>query len=106
MHDTAVETSADGLPARFALHQGWPNPFNSRTHLRFDLPRPARAELRVYDLRGALVRTLVSADLEAGTHAVYWNGLDDSGNRTASGVYFVEMRAGDFTQGRKVSLLR
>ena len=106
LHDTAVETSADGLPERFALHQGWPNPFNSRTHLRFDLPRPARTELRVYDLRGALVRTLVSADLEAGTHAVYWNGLDDRENRAASGVYFVEMRAGEFSQGRKVSLLR
>ena len=106
LHDTAVETSADGLPERFALHQGWPNPFNSRTHLRFDLPRPARAELRVYDLRGALVRTLVAADLEAGTHAVYWNGLDHRGNRAASGVYFVEMRAGEFSQGRKVSLLR
>ena len=106
LHDTAVEATADGLPARFALHLGWPNPFNSRIHLRFDLPRPAPAELRVYDLRGALVRTLVSAALGAGTHAVYWNGLDDAGNRAASGVYFVEMRAGDFSQGRKVSLLR
>ena len=106
LHDTAVEASADGLPERFALHQAWPNPFNSRTHLRFDLPRPARAELRVYDLRGGLVRALVSADLEAGTHAVYWNGLDDSGNRAASGVYFIELRAGDFSEGRKISLLR
>ena len=87
--------------------QNVPNPFNPRTELRFRLETAQpRVELSIYDVQGRRVRHFVREDLEAGDHAVLWDGLDASGRAVASGVYAVELRAGGARVGSKITLVR
>jgi flagellar hook assembly protein FlgD len=88
------------------LHESRPNPFNPRTTLAFDLPQDMAADLRVYDLRGALVRTLVDADLPRGSHQASWDGCDASGRGMASGSYFARLEAGGRVETVRLSLVR
>jgi hypothetical protein len=94
------------LPAAFALHQARPNPFNPVTTIRFDLPRPSRVKLVVFDVAGRAVATLVDEEKPAGTHVVIWNGADRHGGAAASGVYFYRLETGDFVATRKMVLVR
>lgn len=98
----------DDLPARPGDRlDGYPNPFNPRTTLRFALAAPARADLAVHDLAGRLVRRLVAANLPAGEHEVAWDGRDEAGRAVASGQYVARLRAGDDQPvTRKLMLLR
>ena len=70
-----------------------PNPFNPRTSIVFSLARDSMVGLRVYDLRGRLVRELFHKGLLQGRHSVSWDGLDDAGHTVASGVYIASVRA-------------
>ncbi len=94
------------LPQVFALGQNHPNPFNPMTTISFDLPVASPVRLHVYDGRGHLVRTLVDESLQAGSHAVVWDGLDDSGRRVHSGVYLYRVEASDFTATRKMTVVK
>ncbi len=99
-------TPVDRAPAALRLEQNAPNPFNPQTTIRYMLDRPGRTLLRVYDVRGARVRTLVDEPQGAGAHAVDWDGRDDRGRAVASGVYFyrLETPAGHLT--RKMTILK
>jgi flagellar hook assembly protein FlgD len=99
-----VETTPAPVLAR--LLKNFPNPFNPRTTVEFTLKRDAAASLRVYDAQGRLVRTLLSSYLAAGRHSVPWNGLDDTGRPSASGVYFIRLQAGGEYLSRTVNLLK
>ncbi len=90
----------------FALDANFPNPFNPNTTIRYNLPQPAYVELRIYDVRGALVRTLVAEHQAAGEKQVVWDGRLDSGLQAASGVYFYQLRTDKFNRTRKMILLR
>ncbi len=99
--------SAAPLPPAEALRFGMslpaPNPFNPATRIDFRVDGQARTTLRVFDVRGALVRTLVDEDLPAGDHTVQWDGRDDQGAEAASGAYFVALASGaDFTSTKLV----
>lgn len=96
----------DALPTVFSLAQNYPNPFNPTTRIAFDLPEQSLAKLVVYNLLGQQVNVLTNRHLNAGHHVLDWNGLDASGNIVASGVYFYELRAGDFVAKKKMLLLR
>ena len=101
-----IVDGVDDPPLVLAARQS-PNPFNPVTEIRFDLPRDGRVQLRVFDVRGAVVRTLLDAELPAGRdHAVRWNGLDDRGAAAASGVYFYRLDAGERTVLGKMALIR
>ncbi len=104
---TLFETDwIEALPARFALHQNLPNPFNPSTRIDFELGEPASATLAIYDIAGRLVRTLVDGELPAGAHSALWEGRSERGEEAASGIYFYRLRAGSFTETRKMVLLR
>jgi len=94
------------LPTRYALYANVPNPFNPSTTFHFDLPEAAHVELRIYDVAGALVSVLLDQDMPAGRHRLTWQGRDGAGRRLASGVYFFALEAGDFSQTRKMTLLK
>lgn len=97
----------ESLPSRFRLQPCAPNPFNPRTVIRFDLPQDARVSLRVFDLAGRLVATLVdNATLPAGRREVSWDGTDDRGRAVAAGSYACRMEAGAFRQVQGMTLLR
>jgi len=95
-----------GLPSKTVLHQNTPNPFNPATVIRYDLARASDVTLRIYDLRGALVRNLEEVSRPAGRYEVGWNGENERGELVASGVYFYELRAGAFRQTKKMVLLK
>jgi hypothetical protein len=76
-----------------------PNPFNPTTTIAYTLETPGRVTIRIYDVSGRVVRTLVDEESEAGEHAVVWDGTTDGNNPAASGVYFIRMESG----GRKAS---
>jgi len=88
------------LPARLAMRQNAPNPFNPRTTLRFDLPAAGPVRLTVYDAAGRPVRALVDRDLPVGPHDIVWDGRDAAGRGAASGSYFARLTAG----GRQVTV--
>jgi len=96
-----VAPDENGIPAQFLLEQNYPNPFNPSTTITFSLPRSGEVRLRVFNLLGEEVATLFSGHKDAGTHTVQWDATGQP-----SGVYFYRLRAGDFTQTRKLVLLR
>ncbi|MCK4512059.1 T9SS type A sorting domain-containing protein, partial [bacterium] len=87
-----------------------PNPFNPSTTIAYSLAGHSRVTIRVYDLSGRVVRTLVNGEAEPGEHVIVWNGTTDSGERAASGVYFVKMEgsgdAGAFSEIGKAVMLK
>jgi hypothetical protein len=70
-----------------------PNPFNPKTKIEYAMPRDGHLAIKVYNLRGELVRTIIDANVQAGNSYVEWDGTSDSGQTVASGVYFYETRA-------------
>lgn len=93
-------------PQRLMLHQNYPNPFNPQTTIRFDVPQATLVSLAIYNVQGALVRTLVGGRVEAGYHQAIWDGTNDSGQAMKSGVYFYRLDAGVFSQTHSMVLLR
>ncbi len=83
-----------------------PNPFRPSTEIRFGLRAPGRVEMRVYDVQGRAVRTLLRADRPAGSHAEVWDGRDATGRDLAPGIYFVRLVTPESTETRKVVRVR
>ncbi|NOZ60443.1 MAG: T9SS type A sorting domain-containing protein [Calditrichaeota bacterium] len=94
------------LPTVFALKQNYPNPFNPTTTIAFDLPQQAKVKLVIYNALGQKIRTLLDKESPAGSHQISWDGKNEIGEKVSSGIYFYEIRAGNFRQVRKMSLLR
>lgn len=97
-----IEETPAGLP--FALEAIAPNPFVGSTTISFAVPATVNVSLKVYDITGKLVTTLVSGNQTPGRHAVTWNGTDDLGRSVAQGIYLVRMDAKDFSATKKVVL--
>ena len=89
------------LPTVFELYQNYPNPFNPTTKIKFDIPKSSFVSLKVYDITGREVATLVNSDLEPQRYEVEWNGA-----QFASGVYFFRITAGDFVKVQKMILTK
>jgi len=94
------------IPLVYGLAQNFPNPFNPQTEIRFEMPFAGKTNLTVYDIRGRLVRNLVSGHLDAGRHSVVWTGRDNSGRQVASGVYYYMIKSGDFADTRRMTLIK
>ena len=108
---TITAEAEPALPLEFALSQNYPNPFNPSTTIKFQLPdknglQPIRTVLKVYDILGRLVRTVVDEELTPGFYTRQWDGLNDSGTRISSGVYFYTITAGEFRATKKMLLLK
>jgi hypothetical protein len=99
---TAVEPPA---PVAARLDDNHPEPFGPATTIRFSLERGAGGDLSIFDLSGRRVRLLASGWLEAGPHALRWDGTDDQGRRMAPGVYFYRLTAGPFAGTRRMVML-
>jgi lysophospholipase L1-like esterase len=94
------------VPAEIALHQNVPNPFNPTTTIRYDIHVAGDVSLRVYDVSGRLVKTLVSGAQGAGRQTATWDGTDNAGNRVGSGVYLYQLKTGGTVLTKKMVLLK
>jgi len=105
-------TSADGEdeesqnPSTYALGQNYPNPYNPVTQITYQLPQPGVVSLKIYNVQGQLVRTLVNEYKPAGAHSISWNGRSDLGMEVSSGIYFYRIQAGKFTETKRMVLIK
>ena len=103
---TPVPDVPEGSGESARLLGAYPNPFNPRIVISFELLRPVQARVTIHDALGRRVRTLVSGHFEAGIQRLVWDGVDDAGNGLASGVYFLRLAAAETKVSQKILLLR
>jgi aminopeptidase N len=96
-----IEENGNGLPAVFELKQNYPNPFNPVTNIEYSIPKNSQVKLSVYDMTGKEVEVLVNEIKHAGRYSVSFNAM-----KKASGVYYYKLQAGDFTEVKKMILLK
>jgi len=94
------------LPKKFSLSQNYPNPFNPQTVIKYALPHGCEVKITIYNVLGQKVRTLVDEYQNAGYKRVEWDSKNDGGEEIASGVYFYRIKAGEFTQSKKMVILK
>ena len=106
--NTTVASADEGsmLPSEYALFQNYPNPFNPSTQIAFDVPTSEFVMLRVYNLLGQDVQTLINKSMTPGRYTVEWNGSDMLKNDVASGEYFYELRGESFISRKNMLLIR
>ncbi len=102
----SVETEDPLIPDEFIVHQNFPNPFNPETEIRFALTKDSHVVINVYNTLGQQIATLTDSQYSTGFHSVHWDGKDGNGIRVSSGVYLYQIQAGEFSQVRKMSLIR
>jgi hypothetical protein len=103
--DVPPGAEPDAGPWVFRFEGNSPNPFAQRTAIGFALGREEDVEMRIFDLAGRQVRSVIQARLGPGRHRVEWDACDDAGRRVAHGVYLLLFRAGQFTERRKLALI-
>ena len=96
-----INRISDIAPSSYSLHQNYPNPFNPSTKIKFEINKSGDIVLNVYDVTGKIVSEIVNEYLTAGTYEVTFDG-----NNLPSGVYFYQLRAGEFTDTKKLILLK
>ncbi len=102
---TAVDPSL--VPFAGRLGPNVPNPFNPQTTIAYDLPKQTTVSLRVFDVSGQLVRVLVDREIATeGRHESIWNGRDETGRRVSSGTYFYRLEAGEYSETRRMALIK
>jgi hypothetical protein len=103
---TNVVQASSELPVRYDLSQNYPNPFNPSTMINYDVPQSGVVQILVFDILGQRVGTVVDEFQPAGRYKVRWNGVDDHGVSLSTGVYFFQMKAGNFSKINKMLLLK
>jgi immune inhibitor A len=103
---TGPATTVDAPSLRFSVGDPFPNPFNPATQVEFTLARGGRVEAVVYDLAGRRVKVLWSGRLDAGRHALSWNGSDERGRRVGSGVYVLRLQSPEGSATRRLLLAK
>jgi parallel beta-helix repeat protein len=107
--DIEIEPEAEKtavIPRKFALKSAYPNPFNPKTTISFDLPEEARVEIVVYDLIGREIWQSTRTSYPAGTHSLVWNGTTKSGQPVGTGVYLVRLNSPKYSATQKVLLIK
>jgi len=96
----------DGLPTEFAMDQNYPNPFNPSTTIRFSVPHESKVSMVVYDMTGAVVKTILNENLSAGNKEVTWDGTNSNGAKVSTGMYIYRLEAGSFSSTKKMLMLK
>jgi hypothetical protein len=94
------------VPENFFISQNYPNPFNPATTVSYGLPDDADVRIKIYNILGQNVRTLVDERQAAGYRSVVWDGNDDSGNQVSTGVYFYRIEADDYHASKKMLMIK
>lgn len=90
----------------YSLTQNYPNPFNPETAIKYTIPQAGNVSIKVFDVAGKEVATLVEKDLAAGSYETHWFGRDNNGFAVSTGVYILKMTSGNYVQGRKMMFIK
>ncbi len=90
----------------FSIIQNYPNPFNPKTVIRYDVPITSQVNITIYNVKGEVINNLVDQYQMAGSRFVNWNATNSTGQTVPAGVYLYKIVAGDFTQTKKMMLLK
>ncbi len=93
-------------PMSYSLSPNYPNPFNPETTINYEVPKTGRLTLKIYNVLGQEVKTLVDENLEPGYYRALWDGKDSTGRQMASGVYFYRIKSEGFAKSLKMMLLK
>jgi hypothetical protein len=93
-------------PTVTELTGNYPNPFNPTTKISFSLKEAGHVSINIYNMRGQLVKTLVNTELDRNFHNIVWDGKDNSGKNTSSGVYFYKMKTQNYNSTKKMILMK
>lgn len=103
---TDADDNTPPLAKTFELRQNAPNPFNPSTVIEYTVPHQTPVTMKIFNILGQKVRTLVSETKSAGSYRVEWNGTDDAGRPVAGGIYLYRLKADDYTKSKKMVLLK
>ena len=115
LSDTGVENTevveSELLPTEFGLSQNYPNPFNPTTTINFQIPKLEGAQeistsLKIYDIRGRLIRTLLDEKRSPGFYSEFWDGMSDNGVKVSSGIYFYGLKTESYVSSRKMIIIK
>jgi hypothetical protein len=102
----SVNDDPQTIPVSFELKQNYPNPFNPETYIDYALPEASNVRLYIYNVLGQKVKTLVDGFQEAKLHTVRWDGSNDKGLQVPSGIYYYRLQTSEFSQSKRMLLLR
>jgi hypothetical protein len=106
-HDSTTSVNDDKiLPTSLKLYQNYPNPFNPSTNIKFSLDKSEIVSIKVYNILGKEIKLLLKENLPPGEHKIQWDGKDNEGSPLPSGIYFIQMKAGEYQQTIKSVLLK
>jgi hypothetical protein len=103
---TGVKQTIELVPSSFKLNQNYPNPFNPSTVISYQLASLSKIQIKVYDILGKEIATLVNGQKPAGNYQIIWDGTDSFGNKVTSGVYFYRINTDNFVQTKKMILMK
>ncbi|MEI7484043.1 MAG: ammonia-forming cytochrome c nitrite reductase subunit c552 [Ignavibacteriota bacterium] len=106
LYAVGVQQNGTEIPAKFELMQNYPNPFNPTTKISFNLPKAEQVTLKIYDVTGKEIVTLVNTKYSAGKYTTDWMGTDANGKAVSSGVYFYKIVAGNNIQTKRMVLIK
>ncbi len=101
-----IQQTSDVIPDNYDLSQNYPNPFNPSTKIKFTIPKTDFVSLKIYDILGKEVYTLISQKMSAGIYTVDWNSIDYSGDYVSSGAYFYRMITQNYVETKRMMLVR
>jgi hypothetical protein len=100
------ENMGERIPAQFTLEQNFPNPFNPSTEIRFSIPAAQNVELKIFNVLGQQVRSLLSQEMSVGYHQIQWDGNNDAGKQLSTGIYYYRLKAGKNVSIKKMILVK
>jgi len=103
---TIVTRIGEGIPTTYSLAQNYPNPFNPETAINFSIKQAGKVSLKIYNLQGQLIRSLVDEDKLAGSYSIIWNGTNDQGIRVSSGTYLYTLKVNGFEDTKKLVFMK
>ena len=104
--NTSLSVDENITPLTFSLYQNYPNPFNPITTLKYDLPEDSFVDIIVYDMLGNVVNNLINKNQNSGSKSVQWDATNNQGEPVSAGVYLYKIQASEFSQTKKMILLK
>ena len=104
--DIPAALDTKDAPVVFELNQNFPNPFNPTTSISFSIPKSGHVELKIYDILGRRVKTLISGAYDVGNYSIVWDATDMNGNLVSNGIYFYAIRAADYSSTKKMLFMK